>query len=45
MEIKKETIEATELSERAEIIILNYIPKKEDQEKLFSNDDSVILEF
>ncbi len=43
--INTENIEATEFSMEANVITLNDIPTIEEQEKLFNNDDSIVLCF
>ena len=43
--IKTETIEATEFSMESNIIELDSIPTVTEQEKLFENYESIILEF
>jgi hypothetical protein len=44
--IKKiETIEATEFTMEANVITLDSIPTIKEQEELFNNDDSIVLEF
>lgn len=40
-----ETIEATEFTMEANIITLDSVPTIEEQNELFGNDDSIVLEF
>jgi hypothetical protein len=43
--MKTTIIEATEFTDKATVLSLSSVPTIEQQNKLFSEDDSVILEF
>ena len=40
-----ENIEATEFTMEANVITIDSVPTMEEQDQLFRNDDSIVLEF
>lgn len=43
--LNTEKIEATQYAMEANVISIDYTPTAKEQEDLFNNDDSIILEF
>ena len=40
-----QTIKSTEFTQEATVVSLDFIPSIEDQNNIFNNDDSIVLEF